>query len=172
MGNGKAVETFSAPVARNDFQKSNGTVSSDHMIYPGGPSMTRQEFADECDVNTIMAKYDAYLSDPARSIREPVYYDFTAMPDSLMGAMEVLHRGEAAFYSLPATVRKEFENNPAMFVDFASDPENLPQMRTWGLAPPEAEAPVPMAVRIVPDAPAGGADAPPDAPASPGAGPK
>ena len=112
---------------------------------PDGPSLTRQEFAAECDINTIMQNYDAYLSDPMRSVREPLYYDFTTLPSTLIEAMDVMKAGETAFYSLPASVRKEFDNNAAAFVDFASDPGNLDQMREWGLAPllPLRLAPVP-----------------------------
>lgn len=138
-----------SPVATHDFGKTNGTSSASHMTFCEGPSLTRQEFAVECDINQIMQRYDQYLSDPLRSVREPRYYDFTQAPDTLMGAMEVLKRGEDAFYSLPADVRREFENNPAMFVDFASDPENLPQMRTWGLAAPEKAPDAPMKVEVV-----------------------
>lgn len=141
------------PVASNDFAKSNGLPRSAFETMPGGPSLTRQEFAEECDINNIMKRYDAYISDPMRSVREPVYYDFTEMPDTLMGAMEVLHRGEDAFFKLPAEVRREFDNNPAAFVDFASDPENVGQMRTWGLAPPEKAPEPPLAVRVIADPP-------------------
>lgn len=143
------VEVNSAPVASNDFAKSNGTRSSDHMSFCSGPSLTRQEFADECDINQLMQRYDQVLADPLRSVREPRYYDFTSAPLTLMDAMAVMQRGEEAFMTLPALVRKEFDNNPAMFVDFASDAENLPQMRTWGLAPPEKAPDAPMKVEVV-----------------------
>lgn len=141
------------PLAINDFAKSNGLPRAAFETMPGGPSLTRQEFAEECDINNIMQRYDAYISDPMRSVREPVYYDFTAMPDSLMGAMEVLHRGEEAFFRLPAVVRKEFDNDPARFVDYAADPSNVKQMREWGLAAPEKLPDVPMAVRVVASGP-------------------
>ena len=44
----------------------------------------------------------------------------------------------SAFASLPATVRARFENDPAKFVDFASDPANLPELRELGMLSPEA----------------------------------
>lgn len=138
-----------APVASNDFLKSNGTVSADHAAPIGGPSLTRQEFADECDVNNIMQRYEQHLADPMRSVRQPVYYDFTQMPDSLMEAMAVMNSAHDAFMTLPASVRKEFENDAAMFADFASNPENLEQMRTWGLAPPKKAPDAPMRVEVI-----------------------
>lgn len=125
-----------------DFRVSNGLGPKETDTYIDGPSMTRQEFADECNINSIMERYDAYLSDPMRSIREPRYYDFTEMPDTLMGFMEKMHEAETAFMTLPAVVRREFDNDPVQFCDFAADPTNLDMMREWGLAPP-AKAPEP-----------------------------
>lgn len=133
MGEKASARGASTPMAYHDFYKTNGT---DTTFYPVGPSMTRQEFAEECDINTIMARYDAHLSDPMRSVREPMYVDFTNMPDTLMGTMALVQEASEAFYRLPAAVRREFDNDPVMFTDFASDPENIDQLRTWGLAKP------------------------------------
>lgn len=134
-------------ISFHDFYKSNGMVHE--PVMPGGPSMTRQEFAEECDINTIMSRYDAYLSDPMKSVREPMYIDFTELPDSLMGTMALVQAASDAFYTLPAVVRREFDNDPVMFADYAADPTNVEQMREWGLAKP-LEAPVaPQKVEVV-----------------------
>lgn len=127
----------------------------------GGPSMTRQEFTDECDVNAIMARYEKGGIWPMQPNGvEPVYYDFTDMPD-LQGALAGMIEAETAFMRLPAIVRKEFDNDALRFVEFASDGNNVAKLREWGLAEPEKPAAEPMAVRIVP-APG----APPIVPAS------
>lgn len=159
MSNGKNV----APVALNDFIKSNGLSRSVHEVMPGGPSMCRQEFAADCDINTIMKRYEG--QDIGAIMRQvaPVYYDFAEAPQTLLEFMAMQQDAEAAFMTLPASVRKEFENDPIQFVEFASDPGNLDQMRTWGLAKP-AEKPQEPA----PAPPAGGAAqgaAPPPKPA-------
>lgn len=144
-------------LAYHDFYKRNGT---DTTFYTEGPSMTRQEFADECDINSIMAKYDGYLSDPMRGMREPMFVDFTSMPDTLLGTMQLVQDASAAFYRLPAVVRREFDNDPVLFTDFASDPANIDQLREWGLAKPKpAEvAPQPAAAPGAGAAPAPGVD--------------
>lgn len=129
-----------------------------------GPSMTRQEFADECDINKLMERYErsgVWPLPPAG--QSPTYYDFVGMPD-LQSAMHDLIDAEKAFASLPAKVRKEFDNDPLRFVEYASNGDNLEQMRTWGLAEPEAIAQAPMRVEVVnpspPIVPAPGAPAP------------
>lgn len=110
----------------------------------GGPSLTRQDQADECDINNIMAKYEATGYLPSVAGRAPVYVDFASVPDNMMDAMAHMHAATDAFMTLPASIRKEFDNDPAFFVDYASNPENLDQLREWGLASPAPKpAPVP-----------------------------
>lgn len=142
------------PLSVYDFYKKNGT---DTTVYPDGPSMTRQEFAEECDINTIMKRYEGRdIGAIMRSDIEPMYVDFTSVPNDLMGYMEKMREAELAFMTLPASVRREFDNNALAFVDYASDPESLDQMRTWGLAPPAKpqEAAPPKAAEGAPAAPA------------------
>lgn len=126
------------------------------------PSLTRQEFAEECDINTIMARYEAsgVISHVNRAV--PMYLDTTTYPD-LQGAMDQFREAALAFNALPAAVRREFDNDPQLFVDFASDSENLPRMREWGLAPPEKVPEPAMRVEVV---------NPPEPPASTGGAPK
>lgn len=118
-------------------------------------SLTRQEFADECDINNLMAQYEKTGIIPANMNNNvPRYLDVTNVPD-LRTALDLLNDATAAFMALPANVRREFDNDAMKFVAFAQDPENLPQMRTWGLAPPPPEPPAPQKVEIVnPTAPA------------------
>lgn len=118
--------------------------------------MTRQEFKDECDINVLMATYERTGALPPMRSGEPQYLDVSNVPD-LQEALSVVAAAEAAFMRLPAKVRKEFDNDPVKFVEYAENPENLEQMRTWGLAPPKpVEAP--------PAAPAAGSSSEPGAP--------
>lgn len=150
------------PVAVHDFALTNGSPREAHDIKIVTPSMTRQEFMEECDINTIMAKYDGYLSDPMRNMRPAMYVDFTDLPDTLMGTMALVKEASDAFYRLPATVRREFDNDPVRFADYAADPSNIDQMRIWGLAPGKTKE------QLAREAPAEPAPAPgaPDRPAA------
>lgn len=122
-----------------------------------GPSKTRQEFADECDINRIMAKYQKTGVMPMAA-RPPIYVDNWDAPD-FMGAMNILLEANEAFMRLPATVRREFDNDPSKFVAYCEDKENLPKLREWGLAAPEKLPDAPMRVEVVnPAPPAGGAE--------------
>lgn len=113
------------------------------------PSLTRQEFADECDINNLMARYEKTGLIPTHlNPAEPRYLDVTDVPD-LMLAHQVLQDATAAFMSLPALVRREFDNDPVKFINYAEDKTNLPKLREWGLAPPEPTPEPPQRVEIV-----------------------
>lgn len=121
-----------------DFAVTHGDRSTDMGEFE--PSMTRQEFSEECDINVIMAQYDKTGIITHVADREPRYVDYAAAPD-FMTAMNMMNEARDAFMSLPAKVRREFDNDPQAFVEFAQDSKNLDQMRIWGLAPPAPEPP-------------------------------
>jgi len=137
-------------IAWHDFYKSSG-VRSDLDYFE--PSLTRQEFAEECDINTIMQRYEATGAISHVNRAEPVYLDTTLYP-GLQASMDAFREAAASFNALPALVRREFDNDPQKFVDFAVDPANLPKMREWGLAAPEKAPEAPMRVEVVNPGPA------------------
>lgn len=116
------------------------------------PSRTRQEFAEECDINAIMSRYNRTGVISHVNAAVPQYLDVSVLP-SFQDAMQIVLDAEAAFAGLPSTVRREFDNDPAKFVAFAEDAENLGKLREWGLAPPEKLPEEPMRVEVVNPAP-------------------
>lgn len=113
-----------------------------------GPSLTRQEFKDECDINTIMRRYEksGVVSHVRKS--EPQYGDFVGIPD-FQQSLNMLNAATESFMQLPARVRREFDNDPRQFVQFVEDPANLEKVREYGLANvPEPEA-KPQRVEVV-----------------------
>lgn len=111
------------------------------------PSLTRQEFAAECDINNLMAQYEKTGMLPATTAGEPRYLDVSDVPD-LMQAHAILAEATSAFMLLPATVRRDFDNDPVKFISFAENPENLDKMREWKLAPPAPVEPPPQKVEV------------------------
>lgn len=133
------------------------------------PSKTRQEFMEECDVNEIWRRYESQGGKwpPPENGSIPTYVDFVGMPD-LQGAMKSMIEAEDAFMSLPAAVRKEFDNDALRFVEFASGnaPDRMEKLRAWGLAAPQKAPPEPISVKLVPEpnVPPGPPPGPPPAP--------
>lgn len=112
------------------------------------PSLTRQEFAEECDINTLMAKYEKTGIVPANmNTATPQFLDVSDIPD-LRQSMDILNNATAAFMSLPAIVRRDFDNDAMRFVEFAQDPKNIEKMREWKLAPPAPTPDEPATVHL------------------------
>lgn len=100
---------------------------------------TQQEFADECDINNIMARYQKTGLIEFVNQHEPQYgdvtgYEFNAMQDQIVMAKNM-------FADLPSHVRDRFANDPARFLDFINDENNAQEAAKMGLlAPEKAEA--------------------------------
>lgn len=153
--------TAGFPQASHDFHAYN---NSETTVYNDEPSLTRQEFAEECDINSLMKRYEGHaIGGPGNMpAQEPLYFDFAEMPQDLMGYLEFMDEAQANFMRLPAVVRKEFDNSAIEFVAFASDPGNIDAMREWGLAAPRKPAEPPAAPLPSSEGPA--APPPPKAP--------
>lgn len=112
------------------------------------PSLCRTEFADECDINKIMKRFEATGVIPAPG-REPIYWDSENIPNNLQDAMAGMMYANELFMQLPAAVRKEFDNDAVQFVAFASDEANKSKLKEWGLTAPETLPDAPVRVEVV-----------------------
>lgn len=85
-------------------------------------SRTVQADARDADINVIMSRYQKTGQLPPLA-RLPSYGDFDQVSD-FRTALELVRQGEHQFMQLPAAVRARFDNDPAAFSEFASDPGN------------------------------------------------
>lgn len=104
------------------------------------PTMTQQHFKDECDINVIVDRYKVtgVLGDPLDT-RTPVYGDFSSMPE-FIDAQNIIARASEQFASLPSDVRKRFDNNPALMLEFLQDENNREEAVKLGLVNPVISA--------------------------------
>lgn len=109
------------------------------------PSLTRQEFRDECDLEIILKRFGSTEAGMA-AIQNAIdlsklrFDDVSAVPD-FRAARDHVIAAEAKFMALPAIVRQRFDNDAALFLDFATNPDNLDEMRAMGLANPKPVEP-------------------------------
>ncbi|AXL15272.1 internal scaffolding protein [Microviridae sp.] len=109
-----------------------------------GETLTKQSFKHETNINSIMAKYQANGEMPVLNPQAPNYgyapsYDFRE-------AMEKVLNIETQFAQLPAKIRGQFDHDPATFLEFVEDPDNIPEMIDLGLLSPiEGDTPTPAA---------------------------
>lgn len=98
-----------------------------------GESMTHQEFKEECDINTIIERF-GIGENPIEPQKWVTDLDIANAPDNYMDVMNQLNAARDQFMSLPAKVRSQFDNDPAKFVSFVSDANNIEEMIRMGLA--------------------------------------
>jgi len=95
------------------------------------PTRTQQSFRDECDINNILRKFNVTGQLPLGSV-QPQYGDFSGITD-YQSALNAVMAAQDSFLALPAKVRARFDNDPALFVDFASDEANKDELKALGL---------------------------------------
>ena len=95
-------------------------------------SLTKQSFTKECDINTILAKYQKTGAIDHVNKHE-AQYGF-ASSDTFTESMNIVAKGQTMFEELPSSIRTKFENNPAKFLDFVQDESNAKEMQELGLA--------------------------------------
>jgi phage internal scaffolding protein len=114
------------------------------------PSRTQQSFRDECDINHILKRFNVTGQLPVGSV-QPQYGDFSGITD-YQSALNAVMAAQESFLQLPAKVRAKFDNDPARFVDFASNEANKDEMKALGLLSQETV----QAVVSSPSEPVGG----------------
>lgn len=100
-------------------------------------SKTQQEFSADADINNIMARFLKTGTVPVYADKQPFYVDAVDLP-SFMDMQNTIISAREAFMALPSAIRERFNNDPAKFVDFATNDENLGELRKLGLLSPEA----------------------------------
>lgn len=115
-----------------------------------GESMTQQSFKDECDLNVLLAGYKH--SPMPFAIPAGNYGDFSEITD-FQGAHDAIQAARDAFAELPARVRERFHNDPAAFLQFAENPQNLNELARMGLAEIKPPTGQPRTANEEPDAP-------------------
>lgn len=108
-------------------------------IHPetGGPSLTKQSMSAECDINTIMKRYEKTGIVNHVSIYKGDYGDFISEGD-YHSHLNLVIAADAAFQTLPAKIRRQFDNDPSKFLEFVDDDSNTDQMIEMGLVKPQA----------------------------------
>ncbi len=87
------------------------------------PSRTKQSFKAECDINNIVKRYrkTGLVTHLAKGV--PSYADISSLTDYRQ-AIHAVRDGAEFFSGLDANVREAFENDPAAFVEYMTDPRN------------------------------------------------
>lgn len=98
-------------------------------------SLTKQASKQECDINFIINKFQqsGLLSHTRENPGQYADFEDTDYHE----AMNIVADANSMFESIPSSIRAKFENDPGKFLDFATNPDNIGELRKLGLAPPE-----------------------------------
>lgn len=103
------------------------------------PSKVQEQFADACQTDTIIRKYNMMGVNPFIASGGSQYLDTTEIP-SFVAAQNSQVKVREYFEGLPSDIRLEFNNDPAQFAEAVLDPQNADYLREIGvLAPLPAE---------------------------------
>lgn len=122
-----------------EYKKWNGLTGV--MTVNDEPTMTQQQFKDECDINNIMRKYQTTGEITHIAKKIGMYGDFSEIPDYHQMHQTVIE-AEAAFMGLPAELRLRFKNDPGQLIDFLKDENNYEEGVKLGLLNKKPEAPI------------------------------
>jgi phage internal scaffolding protein len=107
------------------------------LTFPENSPFTKQEFREESDINTIMARYQSNGIMPSLNEQAPQFLDVTGQ--DFFTHMQIVREGQELFESLPSALRDRFNNDPVRFLDFTSNiAENGAEMAKMGLLTDEA----------------------------------
>lgn len=104
------------------------------------PSRTMQQFKEECDVNNIIENYTHSGILPAGDGSQPVFGDFTKIPQSYGDMVAMIQESRDHFMELPSDVRRKFNDDPVELMKFIQDENNVDEARKLGLIAQPAEA--------------------------------
>jgi len=107
-----------------------------------GESRVEQSHKKRVNVNSIVRK--ALKSGLMPNRGNPGFYGDFSDVDSYQECVDKVLEADSRFMSLPSDVRKRFNNDPTMLLEFMSDPENADEAVELGILPkPEFVAPEP-----------------------------
>ena len=116
---------------RTPYNYDKDAASNESGLHCEDVSLAQQHFKDECDVNTILQKFNITGILPEQTL-SPRYGDFTGIGD-YHSALNAVMAAQDEFELLPAQIRARFENDPAKLIEFLNDDNNRPEAEELGL---------------------------------------
>jgi phage internal scaffolding protein len=98
------------------------------------PSLAKQSFAREADINNIMHRY-RLTGILEQGTRQPMWGDFASVPE-YQEAQNIIIRANQAFQGLDARLRERFHNDPANLLAFVQNADNRDEAIRLGLVNP------------------------------------
>lgn len=110
------------------------TVDCQKAIEEGEPILVEQSHREAVDINNIIKKHAGNLELIAKNA-ELIEFNMDDIPtNDFMEMQNIMIKAKQAFESVPSDIRKQFDHNPAQYMDFIRNPENKEKLIEMGLA--------------------------------------
>jgi len=104
-----------------------------------------QSHKDEVNINNIVKRHGMDLIAKTAALQQFTYDDNPN--NDFQETMNMILKAQDSFSSVPSEIRRQFDNNPAKFMDFIHNGDNQQQLIDWGLAKaPEKTQPIEVVV--------------------------
>ncbi len=133
---------------RTPYNYDKDAASNESGLHCEDASLAQQHFKEECDINTILQKFNITGLLPEQPL-SPRYGDFTGIGD-YHTAMNRVIAVQDEFEALPAQIRARFGNDPTQLIEFLDNSENRPEAEELGLVE-KAAAEVVEAAKTTPE---------------------
>lgn len=98
-----------------------------------------QSYRDECDIHTILARYQAGDTDIINQVAG-IYADVSEFPKTYAEMIQVYERAKQEFASMTKETRDKFHNNFREYMSTAGSKEWFEKLGVFAPAPEKAEA--------------------------------
>lgn len=105
---------------------------SEQVISPRGETPAQQQFKNDADINSIMARFQKTGAIDHVSKHQPIYG--IASPFGYHEALNITTQAQNMFADLPSSLRNKFNGNPSELLEFVQNPENAAEAKELGLA--------------------------------------
>lgn len=105
---------------------------SERVVSPAGVQPAQQQFKDDCDINSIMRRFQKTGAIDHVAAHQPRYG--VATPTDYHSAMNIITNAQSMFADLPSGLRRKFNGDPSELLKFVQDPKNADEAKELGLA--------------------------------------
>lgn len=116
---------------RTPYNYDKDAASNESGLHCEDASLAQQHFKEECDINTILQKFNITGLLPEQTL-SPRYGDFTGIGDYHTALNRVI-AAQDEFEALPAQIRARFDNDPAQLIEFLENSDNRSEAEELGL---------------------------------------
>ena len=136
----KKKNTINKPIVATRAFRSAYSVKERLRMHTG-KGLTEQHHKDQCDVNKILSNYIKNgVLNHQRDYKG--YYDDVTSIGDYDSAMQSIAKANSLFAELPSQIRTKFDNDPAKFLAFAGNEENMQEMVELGMVNAPEKDPV------------------------------